>query len=108
MAFTKATRLLRKPGAATIPIRHTRASDEESSSGTALDRGLLTEADVADSKHLRDTHEVGDRDTNDPVDCFDAVDLERIHNAVKRALFALVAASLPGRGMLRIDYIVCV
>lgn len=86
----------------------TRVLGEESSSGSGVaGGGLLPEVDIADFRHLRDTHEVDDRDTSDPVDCFDAVDLECIHNADNRALSDLAAASLPG-GACRADYIVCV
>ena len=43
---------------------------------------LVTEADVADARRLRDTGYVGDRDADHTVDCPDVVEFEGIDNQV--------------------------
>src|SRR5262249_54557582 len=41
---------------------------------------LMAEADVADARCLRETSQIGDRDSDDPVDGVDVVELERVDN----------------------------
>ena len=63
---------------------HTGPPGQESGGGRGVaGRGLLPEADVADSGRLRDAGEVGDRDADDPVDCGDVVGFQCVHHEVK-------------------------